>query len=87
MTDTGRKQDVLFEEIYLEDNKTGLQKKDKHIRLWADKGLLSLIESVDGVVRAYNHNGDTEYAVLTDPRYDVETVKKEIEAAILCRPA
>jgi hypothetical protein len=85
--ENGRKQDVLFEDIFIEDKKTGLLQKDKYIKLWADKNLLQIIEAVDGVVRAFNHQKDSEYAVLIDPRYDAEIVKKEIEAAIICRPS
>lgn len=81
----GRKQDVLFEDIYREDNKTGLSVKYKHITLWADVGLEHVIAKVEGVVRVYNHQKDTEYVILIDPRYDAEIVKKEIEAAIICR--
>lgn len=83
MNDKGRKQDVLFEDFTYTDPRTGVQMTGDSFYMWADAGLKDLIEGVEGVQNAYAEK--SKYHIYIDPRYDREFLKREIEAAILCR--
>lgn len=76
----GRKSDIIFA-----DFEVGGRKEDSSFYVYADKGLRDLISSVEGVMSCFSPIYDNEYLVITDPRYDVDWVKEEIKAAILCR--
>lgn len=54
--------------------------------LWTDEGLKELIKNVTGVVQVTDNVNlyKTYYNVVIDARYDIEFVKKEIEATIMC---
>lgn len=52
--------------------------------VWADRGLAKVIRRVEGVVFADVGGYPTKYIVHVDPRYDLDWVEKEIEAAIKC---
>ncbi len=67
----GKLQDILFQN----------RGDDKDLFVWADDGLQGVISKVPGVSLVYTM-GNTLYAVTLDPRYDVEWVKREIEAQI-----
>ena len=84
---TGRKQDILIEEKRYTDNRTGVETvSDRSFAVWADEGMLEVIKSVEGVTAAYvGQPFSTKYEVFTDPRYDIEFIKREVEAAILCK--
>lgn len=80
----GRVQDVLIEDVYYTDERTGVRSiSNKSITVWADKGVIEIIKRVEGVSGAYVFS-PTRYSVYIDPRYDIAFVKREIEAAILC---
>jgi hypothetical protein len=86
MDDTGKKQDVLIENIWTEDQKTGLKNMQEGMLIvWADPKVLDVIKSVPGVSNAFCNISPVKYEVFLDPRYDREFVQKEIEAKILCR--
>jgi hypothetical protein len=84
----GRKADVLIEDITYLNTSTGRTAVVANgLIVWADQGLVDVIRNVEGVVSASpTPVFPTQYIVLIDPRYDREIMKKEIEAAILCRP-
>lgn len=83
----GRKQDILIENKIYTDNRTGIETvSDRSFVVWADAGLNDVIKSVDGVTVVYsNQPYATKYDIFTDPRYDIEFIKREVEAAILCK--
>lgn len=81
----GKKFDVLTEDINFTNQRTGLEYLADHIFVHADAGCKDVILSVEGVRDVYNTFGPTQYSVYLDPRYDRDFVKREIEAAILCR--
>ena len=81
----GKLTDVLIEDFYMDDPKTGMKKLvEKYINVWADSGKKDIIRTVKGVTNVFLTRGDCEYEVFLDPRYDREWVKAEIEAVIRC---
>ena len=85
MDDKGRKSDVLIEDAMLTDPQTGVRAaSDFYFNVWADTGLESVISAVDGVSHCME-TAKSHYIVFVDRRYDMEFVKREVEAAILCR--
>ncbi len=84
---TGRKCDVLIREIKRVDPSTGVEYiLDYAFTVWADEGQDDLMKSVEGVTFVYSGQPlKTEYMVYVDPRYDIEFVKREVEAVILCQ--
>lgn len=84
MTETGRMKDVLIEDIYDEDKRTGVEFLTGRLYVYADKGLKNLLLSIAGVMDIVILR-DVQYVVYLDPRYNREFVKSEIEAAILCK--
>jgi hypothetical protein len=84
----GKLIEVLFEDMVGIQNYTGEKIICQHeFIVWADEGLLELIKSVKGIYDVQLKLGfpTTEYFVFVDWRYDIEFIKKEIEAVILCR--
>lgn len=84
MNETGRIKDVLIEDIYEEDKRTGVEFLTRRFYVYADKGLKNILLSVDGVMDVVALR-EVQYVIYLDPRYDREFVKSEIEAAILCK--
>jgi hypothetical protein len=83
MGKNGKMLDILFE-TPTETGTDGLiHTINSWAILWADKGLEGVIASVEGVIHA-SEIVNTKYVVWFDARYDVEYVKKEIEARIIC---
>ena len=82
----GRKRDVLIESVTYTDQKTGVDTvSDRHFVVRADAGKKAIIKKVDGVTEVYDCQPTaTKYDVFVDARYDIEFVKCEVEAAILC---
>ena len=81
----GRKQDILFESIFNTDMKTGMESRDETcFYLWADAGMKKIIMEIEGVTNVFNNDSPTNYLVSIDRRYDMEWVKREIEAVIKC---
>ncbi len=81
----GRKKDILFEDYFIEDQRTGVRhKKDDEFVLWADNDLKTTIEGVEGVIKTLQLQNN-QYYVYIDHRYDMEVVKREVEAAIRCK--
>lgn len=81
----GRKKDVLIEDEILTNPNTGLSYPVRSVCVYADAKLNEIIKGVEGVTTVYNTHNETRYEVNIDPRYDLEHVKREIEAAILCK--
>ena len=81
----GRRQDILFESIFDEDPRTGIESMNKsRLRVWADAGMKETIRSIEGITNVFNNDSPTNYLVSIDRRYDMEWVKREIEAVIKC---
>lgn len=82
---SGKIKDVLIQdEIYI-DPRTGVECVNKLcFSVWADDDTLETIKAVEGVVNVYR-TSKSHFSVYYDQRYDREYVKKEVEAAILCR--
>ena len=83
----GKNKDVLIEDKVFTDNRTGIEcVSDRTFVVWADAGMEDAISSVDGIVAVYSGQPyKTKYDVFVDPRYDFEFIKREVEAAILCK--
>jgi hypothetical protein len=80
----GRKFDVLIEDQEIYNPDTGeMQKVPDEFICWADAGLNEVIMSVDGVSHVHSPERG-RYFVGVDHRYDIDFVKREVEAAILC---
>lgn len=82
----GRKQDVLIEDDFYTDPRTGVEiMHSTCFTVWADEKMKDIIKGVEGVTNVYNHITSTQFSVYFDKRYDREYLKREIEAAILCK--
>jgi hypothetical protein len=84
----GKLTEVSFDDIVGIRNLTGEKIICQHeFIVWTDEGLLDLIKSVIGVYDVQQRIGfsKNQYFVFVDWRYDIEFIKKEIEAVILCR--
>jgi 16S rRNA G966 N2-methylase RsmD len=82
---TGKIMEVLIEDNYFIDEKTGVEHIMKRIvNVWANAGMSNVIKEVPGVTNVFNNDCPTLYMVFLDPRYDRDFVKKEIEAVIVC---
>lgn len=87
MNDKGKKVQVLFETAMKRNNITGeFEVALNAFQLWTEPNLEELIRKVPGVceVTSKFSGYSSSYAIVIDPRYDVEFVKKEIEAEIIC---
>ena len=85
MDANGRKVDVLIEDVFYTDPKTGVEMMFDYFQVWADAGLKDLIKSVEGVTNVFAPMTETCYSVYCDKRYDREFIKREVEAAIICK--
>lgn len=87
LSNDGKLTDVLVEDCILTSMFGQSRIATDIFIVWADANLKDLIKSVDGVVTTKLVSSDCEtcYAVSIDHRYDMEEVKKEVTAAILCR--
>lgn len=86
MNEQGKTKQIIFEKGYNRNNLTGeLELSENSILIWTDPNLLDVIKSVPGVAYAECaiHGMNSYYAATIDPRYDVEFIKREIEAAII----
>ena len=83
----GKKKDVLIEDKMYTDNRTGVESvSDRTFVVWAGAGMKDVISAVSGVVAVYSGQPyETKYDVFVDPRYEFEFIKREVEAAILCK--
>jgi hypothetical protein len=81
--ETGKKSEVLIEDCYQIDERTGMKQLTGYISVWADVELKKVIASIPGVTNVYDITCRTKYDVFLDPRYDREIVKQNIENAIL----
>ena len=79
----GKKFDVLVNDLFKTDPRTGVETMSQYITVYADAGLKEVILKVAGVVSVTNMEA-TEYMVKLDPRFERGFVKSEIEAAVLC---
>jgi len=86
MDKSGRKQLVLFTEARYKDDITGLPMVSTRATImWADEGFLDQIKNLKGVSAAFYGQAEKgRYDIYFDPRYDIEYVKREIEALIVC---
>lgn len=81
----GKKVDVIIEDILFTDQNTGLTATRSHeFVIWANDGKKQIIEAVEGVSVTVQST-KTMYLIVIDPRYDVEYVKQQIIADILCK--
>lgn len=81
----GRMKDVIIENEFYTDPRTGVEIMSDCFIVWADAAMLETIKAVEGVTNVYNQITPTKFSVYYDKRYDREFVKREIEAAILCK--
>jgi hypothetical protein len=86
MNEHGRKQPFLFQDSTYKDEVTGATLVyDRGFILWADESFIEEIKAMPGISSAYYGNIEKgRYDIWIDPRYDVDFVKKEIEAIIMC---
>ena len=83
---TGRKTDILIEDEFYTDSRTGVEVMNNLcFTVWADADMKETIKAVEGVMNVYNQVISTQFHVYYDQRYDREFIKREIEAAILCK--
>jgi len=81
----GRKNDVIIENEYYTDPKTGVEVQAKlSFTVWADENMKDAIKSVEGVTKVYNTLTPTQFSVYFDKRYDREYIQREIEAVVKC---
>ena len=82
----GKKTDVLIIDEKYTDPRTGVEVLN-HLcfTVWADENMKETIKAVEGVVNVYNIPTPTCFSVYYDQRYEREFIKREIEAAILCK--
>lgn len=87
MNKHGKVKQVLFEDAIVINNITGEREySTNNVLVWTDAGMDEIIRKVKGVctVSLVYSNIENQYSVVIDPRYDIEFVKKEIEATIIC---
>jgi len=83
MNENGRKADYLIEDETYTDLRTGVGVVNNLcFTVWADEKMKPLIKGVDGVTDVFNSLAKTKFSVYYDQRYDRETLKREIIAAI-----
>ena len=70
---TGRIKDVVIE-----------QTEEHTLIVWADRDLIDQFKKIEGLV--YVNATITKYYMEFDHRYDIEFIKREIEAIALCVP-
>ena len=58
----------------------GVSERDFYV--WADKDMKEIMESIQGVSNVFSDMETCEYHVYIDPRYDIEWIKREVEAQI-----
>jgi len=82
----GRMTDVIIKDEFYTDDRTGVEVMNSLcFTVWADENMLDTIKAVEGVTNVYNQITKSEFSVYYDQRYDREFLKREIEAAILCK--
>lgn len=80
----GKLVEYLIEDQYTIDD-TGLRVQCRYyFRIWANAGLEKRFEKIEGVTDAFTVGGPTQYDIYIDHRYDIEFIKKEVEAVIIC---
>ena len=81
-----RKVDVLIEDELYTDPRTGVEMRNERcFKVWADAETKEAIEKVEGVSWVFSDKfTPTHFTVCYDKRYDVESIKREVEAAVLC---
>lgn len=53
------------------------------IEIWADAGLAESFRKIEGILHIGTDDLKSHYVAFVDPRYDVEFVKREIEAVAI----
>jgi hypothetical protein len=82
MDEHGKKQIIFIEEIFSEDEKTGLKKSLEYYDVWVDNNMKEVVKNVPGVQHCFE-NSSTCFHVYIDKRYDPSFVVQEIEAAVI----
>ncbi len=83
MNETGRKADILIEDEKYTDPRTGVEiVSELSFTVWADENMKSVIKCVEGVTDVFTPFAKTQFKVYFDKRYDRESLKMEIAAAI-----
>lgn len=82
----GKLTDVIIEDEYDTDQRTGVRSLALRLIVWADPGMEESIKRIEGIHRVFNFpDSPTQYHIYLDPRYDREYLKREIEA--VCKGA
>jgi hypothetical protein len=83
----GRKHNYLIEDVKYMDNTSGIElKSDRVLSVWADEGFNKSFEGIEGITSVYSGQPEkTHYNIYVDPRYEIEFIKSEIEAVIVCK--
>lgn len=82
MNENGRKTDFLILDEKWTDPRTGVEMiSDTNFKVWADAEMKAVIESIEGITWVFQEHG-TRFTVYYDLRYDRETLKQEVAAAI-----
>ena len=85
MNNKGKQKLVLFEETMKIDNVTGERtKSDNSFILWMDEYHRVILDGIEGIIKIFDRFEDlgNKYLVITDPRYDINFIKAEIEGQI-----
>jgi hypothetical protein len=86
MDERGKEKEILFEDALQRNAITEEFEISKTaFIMWADENLMELIKKVPGVIKVQLVDSSTRYHVIIDARYNLEFIKKEVEAEILCR--
>ena len=82
----GRLTDVIIEDEYFTDERTGIRQIGRSMIVWADMEMKESLKMIEGISTVIVHlDIPTRYYVYIDPRYDREFLKAEIEA--VCKGA
>ncbi len=86
MDNHGKVKEVLFEDAVQRNTITEEMEISKTaFILWADENLQELIKKIPGIIQVRCLDYPTRYHIIIDFRYDLDFIKKEVEAEILCR--
>ena len=84
MNETGRIADVLIKDQYMyPDNPDKKSLVYDCVTVYADAGIAEIIAAVEGVRKCHKFLDEFTYHAYLDPRYDRETVKRNIKIAVI----
>ena len=83
----GKLVEYLIHDFEYINPETGLKVIDEgSFWVWADAGYKKLFEKVEGIILVFAEHPGTHYHIYIDKRYDIEYIKREVEAIIRCAP-